>query len=110
MCWRFLRLDMFMCGRHPPPRCQIPRRSTCADNPHDDRGNGQQAQLGRRIIERRKTNGLAPERLALRKIARVGSGSYHSFAIDHKGVVYAWVRLSLSALHYWLASNPSNIL
>ncbi|KDQ21657.1 hypothetical protein BOTBODRAFT_26088 [Botryobasidium botryosum FD-172 SS1] len=53
-------------------------------------GNGQQAQLGRRIIERRKVNGLAPERLALRNIVAVGSGSYHSFAVDKKGVVYAW--------------------
>ncbi|KAG8730591.1 hypothetical protein FRC11_006336 [Ceratobasidium sp. 423] len=53
-------------------------------------GNGQQAQLGRRIIERRKVNGLVPHRLALRKIRIVGSGSYHSFAVDHKGQVYAW--------------------
>ncbi|CAE6436863.1 unnamed protein product [Rhizoctonia solani] len=53
-------------------------------------GNGQQAQLGRRIIERRKVNGLVPHRLALRKIRIVGSGSYHSFAVDHKGEVYAW--------------------
>ncbi|KAF8749279.1 chromosome condensation (RCC1) repeat [Rhizoctonia solani] len=53
-------------------------------------GNGQQAQLGRRIIERRKVNGLVPHRLALRKIKSVGSGSYHSFAVDHKGDVYAW--------------------
>jgi alpha-tubulin suppressor-like RCC1 family protein len=56
------------------------------------RGNGQQAQLGRKIIERRKTNGLEPERLALRDIVCVGSGSYHSFAVDKAGVVYAWVR------------------
>ncbi|CAE6439291.1 unnamed protein product [Rhizoctonia solani] len=53
-------------------------------------GNGQQAQLGRRIIERRKVNGLVPHRLALRKIRIVGSGSYHSFAVDNKGEVYAW--------------------
>ncbi|KAF8335878.1 regulator of chromosome condensation 1/beta-lactamase-inhibitor protein II [Cantharellus anzutake] len=53
-------------------------------------GNGQQSQLGRKIIERRKINGLAPERLSLRKIAFVGSGSYHSFAVDREGNVYAW--------------------
>jgi hypothetical protein len=34
-------------------------------------GNGQQGQLGRKIIERRKVNGLKPERLALRKIKRI---------------------------------------
>lgn len=60
-----------------------------------DRGNGQQAQLGRKIIERRKTNGLEPERLSLRNIVSIGSGSYHSFAVDNAGVVYAWVRHNL---------------
>lgn len=59
-----------------------------------DRGNGQQAQLGRKIIERRKTNGLDPERLAIRNIVLIGSGSYHSFAVDKAGVVYAWVSLN----------------
>lgn len=53
-------------------------------------GNGQQAQLGRRIIERRKVNGLSPERLALRRIKLIGCGSYHSFAVSESGVVYAW--------------------
>ncbi|EJT97405.1 RCC1/BLIP-II [Dacryopinax primogenitus] len=53
-------------------------------------GNGQQAQLGRKIIERRKTNALRPEKLALKKVVAVGSGSYHSFAIDVKGRVFAW--------------------
>lgn len=53
-------------------------------------GNGQQNQLGRRIIERRKINGLAPERLALRNIVKIGAGHYHSFAIDKDGRVYAW--------------------
>lgn len=53
-------------------------------------GNGQQAQLGRKIIERRKVNGLAPERLALRRIKYVAAGSYHSFAVTDLGVVYAW--------------------
>ncbi|KIJ49704.1 hypothetical protein M422DRAFT_777621 [Sphaerobolus stellatus SS14] len=53
-------------------------------------GAGQSAQLGRKIIERRKINGLAPERLALRSITLIGTGSFHSFAVDVKGVVYAW--------------------
>jgi regulator of chromosome condensation len=53
-------------------------------------GNGQQGQLGRKIIERRKINGLAPERLALRKIKLIGTGWSHSFAVDHKGAVFAW--------------------
>ncbi|KAF8588636.1 RCC1/BLIP-II [Ramaria rubella] len=53
-------------------------------------GSGQAAQLGRRIIERRKVNGLSPERLALRNIVLIGTGSYHSFAVNAKGIVYAW--------------------
>ncbi|KLO20338.1 RCC1/BLIP-II protein [Schizopora paradoxa] len=53
-------------------------------------GNGQQAQLGRRIIERRKVNGLSPERLAIRRIVYVAAGNFHSFAISETGAVYAW--------------------
>ena len=53
-------------------------------------GSGQAAQLGRRIIERRKVNGLSPERLALRNIVLIGTGSYHSFAVNAKGIVFAW--------------------
>ena len=53
-------------------------------------GNGQQNQLGRRIIERRKINGLEPERLGLRNVVHVAAGSYHSFAIDVNGTVWAW--------------------
>lgn len=53
-------------------------------------GNGDQNQLGRRIIERRKINGLAPERLALRNIVAIGAGAYHSFAVNKDGKVYAW--------------------
>ena len=53
-------------------------------------GSGQAAQLGRRIIERRKVNGLSPERLALRNIVLIGTGSYHSFAVNAKGTVFAW--------------------
>lgn len=53
-------------------------------------GNGQQAQLGRRIIERRKINGLNPEKVGLRDIVLIGTGAYHSFAVDKKGLVYGW--------------------
>ncbi|KAL8280155.1 hypothetical protein RQP46_007485 [Phenoliferia psychrophenolica] len=53
-------------------------------------GNGEQNQLGRKIIQRHKTHGLTPERLSLRNIVTVGSGSYHSFAVNQKGQVYAW--------------------
>ncbi|WVR09387.1 hypothetical protein IAU60_006454 [Kwoniella sp. DSM 27419] len=53
-------------------------------------GNGQQNQLGRRIIERRIRNSLDPARLALRNIVHVAAGIYHSFAVDSNGTVWAW--------------------
>jgi regulator of chromosome condensation len=53
-------------------------------------GNGEQFQLGRRIIERRKINALEPESLGLRNIVYVAAGSYHSFAIASDGTVWAW--------------------
>ncbi|KAI9302721.1 regulator of chromosome condensation 1/beta-lactamase-inhibitor protein II [Cunninghamella echinulata] len=53
-------------------------------------GNGQQFQLGRRVIERRKRNGLRPEALALRNIKAIGTGSYHSFAVSHDNDLYVW--------------------
>lgn len=53
-------------------------------------GNGQQMQLGRRIIERRKINGLTPEKLSLKNIVLIGAGAYHSFAVNKDGKVFAW--------------------
>ncbi|KAG0308602.1 hypothetical protein BGZ98_007456 [Dissophora globulifera] len=53
-------------------------------------GNGQQMQLGRRIVPRRMLNGLTPESVGVKGVARVGAGSYHSFAIDKEGKAYAW--------------------
>lgn len=53
-------------------------------------GDWQKGQLARRIIERRKTNALAPERLALRRCKLIGTGRFHSFAVSQAGKVYAW--------------------
>ncbi|RMZ83531.1 hypothetical protein DV736_g6611, partial [Chaetothyriales sp. CBS 134916] len=54
-------------------------------------GAGQQNQLSRRIIERRKLNGLVPTRVGLpKKIVLIGAGSYHSFAVTESGEVYSW--------------------
>lgn len=55
-------------------------------------GSGQQNQLGRRIIERMKLNGLTPQQFGLKgkKITTIGCGSYHSFAVDASGAVYGW--------------------
>ncbi|EEB09268.1 ran GDP/GTP exchange factor [Schizosaccharomyces japonicus yFS275] len=53
-------------------------------------GNGQQCQLGREIPEAVRKEGLVPHLLNLKNILAVGAGSYHSFAVDRDGRVYAW--------------------
>lgn len=53
-------------------------------------GNGQQFQLGRRVVERTRLNGLVPREFGLKKIVAIGCGSYHSFAKDSDGRVWAW--------------------
>ncbi|KAL5528177.1 hypothetical protein ACEPAF_7313 [Sanghuangporus sanghuang] len=53
-------------------------------------GNGQHAELGRKIVERHKIMGLVPTRLLIQRLVCVAAGAYHSFAIDENGVVYAW--------------------
>ncbi|KAL4956181.1 regulator of chromosome condensation 1/beta-lactamase-inhibitor protein II [Aspergillus filifer] len=54
-------------------------------------GSGQQNQLGRRIIERNKLNGLQPREFGLPKgIVHIGAGAFHSFAVHQSGRVYAW--------------------
>jgi regulator of chromosome condensation len=57
-------------------------------------GAGEEGQLGRKVIERRKIHGTAPERIILgartRKALAVGAGNNHSFAVDEQGDVWAW--------------------
>ncbi|KAG0049642.1 hypothetical protein BGZ83_005539, partial [Gryganskiella cystojenkinii] len=53
-------------------------------------GNGQQKQLGRRIVARRILNGLTPESVGSKRFVKVGAGAYHSFGIDKDGKAYAW--------------------
>ncbi|KIY47664.1 RCC1/BLIP-II protein [Fistulina hepatica ATCC 64428] len=57
-------------------------------------GCGEEGQLGRRVLERRKIHGTVPERVVLgtrRRRARViGAGANHSFATDEDGIVWAW--------------------
>ncbi|KAJ1831767.1 hypothetical protein LPJ63_004044 [Coemansia sp. RSA 2711] len=53
-------------------------------------GYGQQGQLGRLVMERRRLHGLTPERLRLHDVAHIGCGSYHSFAVTRDGTVYSW--------------------
>ncbi|KAJ3923581.1 regulator of chromosome condensation 1/beta-lactamase-inhibitor protein II [Lentinula edodes] len=57
-------------------------------------GAGEQAQLGRKVLERRKIHGTVPEKVSLgsrtRKAKVIGAGSFHSFAVDDKGDVWGW--------------------
>ena len=53
-------------------------------------GNGQQLQLGRRVVERTRLNGLFPRELSLKDVKFIGAGSYHSFAVNRNGKVHAW--------------------
>ncbi|KAI0035809.1 RCC1/BLIP-II [Vararia minispora EC-137] len=57
-------------------------------------GAGEQGQLGRKILERRKIHGTVPERVVLgirsRRATIIGAGNMHSFAVDEQGDVWAW--------------------
>ena len=53
-------------------------------------GAGEQGQLGRKIIDRRKAHGLQPEKIAVKNVVLIGAGSYHSFAVDSDGDVFGW--------------------
>lgn len=55
-------------------------------------GSGQQNQLGRRVVERTKAQGLLPREFGLprRAVKDIECGSYHSFAIDNKDSVWSW--------------------
>jgi regulator of chromosome condensation len=55
-------------------------------------GSGQQNQLGRRVVERTRLNGLVPRLLTVRnsKFKSIACGAYHSFGVDTRGKVLAW--------------------
>lgn len=53
-------------------------------------GNGQQYQLGRKILERHRYKTLEPHAMALTNIRYIASGDFHCFAIDHNDQVYTW--------------------
>ncbi|EPQ59146.1 RCC1/BLIP-II protein [Gloeophyllum trabeum ATCC 11539] len=57
-------------------------------------GAGEEGQLGRKVIQRRKIHGTAPEKIVLgtrtRRAKVVGAGNNASFAVDERGVVWGW--------------------
>ncbi|GEQ69772.1 hypothetical protein JCM33374_g3446 [Metschnikowia sp. JCM 33374] len=53
-------------------------------------GNGQQFQLGRKILDRHKFAALEPHTFGLYDIKYIASGDFHCFAINSKGQVLTW--------------------
>ncbi|KDQ64404.1 hypothetical protein JAAARDRAFT_145054 [Jaapia argillacea MUCL 33604] len=57
-------------------------------------GAGEEGQLGRKVIQRRKIHGTFPEKIHLeprsRKAVVVGAGNNHSFVVDDHGDVWGW--------------------
>ncbi|KAG0680360.1 hypothetical protein C6P40_004538 [Pichia californica] len=53
-------------------------------------GNGQQFQLGRKILERSTMTSLEPRSFGLKNVTFIGSGEFHSFAITKTGKVLSW--------------------
>lgn len=53
-------------------------------------GDNLQGQLGRKVPPRAQLRALTPEQLALKRIRAIGTGAYHSFAMDLDGRVWAW--------------------
>ncbi|KAF9880573.1 RAN exchange factor prp20 pim1 [Colletotrichum karsti] len=55
-------------------------------------GSGEQNELGRRIMARRRFETLVPQRVGLpkNKATKIFAGSHHSFAIDNAGKVWAF--------------------
>lgn len=53
-------------------------------------GNGQQHQLGRRVVERTRKTSLEPREFGLRNVKYIASGEFHCFAVTHDDQVLAW--------------------
>ncbi|KAF9247402.1 regulator of chromosome condensation 1/beta-lactamase-inhibitor protein II [Melanogaster broomeanus] len=57
-------------------------------------GAGEQGQLGRKILDRRKIHGTVPEKITIgsrsNRIVVIGAGNYCSFAVDESGDVWGW--------------------
>ncbi|KDQ61663.1 hypothetical protein JAAARDRAFT_66744 [Jaapia argillacea MUCL 33604] len=58
-------------------------------------GVGEEGQLGRKVVERRKIRGTVPEKVVLgtrrsRRAVAIGAGSNASFAVDEEGNVWGW--------------------
>ncbi|KAF9568941.1 RCC1/BLIP-II [Agrocybe pediades] len=77
-------------------------------------GAGEQSQLGRKVLERRKIHGTVPEKVTLgtraRKATVVGAGAFHSFAVDDKGDVWGWGLNSMGQTGTGYASSEDSVV
>ncbi|PPQ77413.1 hypothetical protein CVT25_010995 [Psilocybe cyanescens] len=77
-------------------------------------GAGEQSQLGRKVMERRKIHGTVPEKVTLgtriRKATVVGAGAFHSFAVDDKGDVWGWGLNSMGQTGTGYASSEDSVV
>ncbi|KAI5459639.1 regulator of chromosome condensation 1/beta-lactamase-inhibitor protein II [Mariannaea sp. PMI_226] len=75
-------------------------------------GAGEQNQLGRRLLGRRRLECLVPTRVGVcRRDAKfIGSGEYHSFAIDNKDNVWAWGLNSFGEAGYAKAAGSDSVV
>lgn len=53
-------------------------------------GNGQQFQLGRKIMDRHKMSALQPHQFGLYNVKYIASGDFHCFAVTHDDRVVTW--------------------
>lgn len=53
-------------------------------------GSSEQGQLARKVLSRHRKIGLEPEGMEIKDAVVIGCGSYHSFAVDRYGTVWAW--------------------
>ncbi|THV08325.1 RCC1/BLIP-II [Dendrothele bispora CBS 962.96] len=77
-------------------------------------GAGEQAQLGRKVMERRKIHGTVPEKINLgarsRKAKVIGAGAFHSFAVDNAGDVWGWGLNTMGQLGTgWESSDDAQV-
>lgn len=71
-------------------------------------GSSEQGQIGRKVLSRHRKNGMEPERLDIREAVVIGTGAYHSFAVDKSGMVWAWGLNNYGQLGFKSAASISD--
>jgi regulator of chromosome condensation len=71
-------------------------------------GSSEQGQIGRKVLSRHRKNGMEPERLDIREAVVIGTGAYHSFAVDKSGTVWSWGLNNWGQLGFKSASSVTD--